>query len=351
MRPLIHKLLPCLLLFYLTLNVHGQSETDELLGNLELNQALYPPEDILSTKSIVLLSVPEVSERSEWMILVDELQAFLAEQGIDAVAYIENEGLFSKPNQVLGVPEVLKGREIKNVILFTIKNDETDVFLAIGPYNGDASFFNKGDVFWARKSSKLSNITAELDTYFKTGALYRDNLLINESAEFFYPEISLGIVAKSIPPKLAEFKVALEVYDKAIYSQRGPSSVRFDNFYDKSTFQAKLQDRNYFIEGLVTDTTNNIFSKDKLKTRQQLRKEGFQYELMHVTGPEKSVYEWIAFPDRKKPTDRIIHKFYLSDLRNNNIYVGKNWDASSDWQVAIEQFLEQMNEVIQKTSN
>lgn len=351
MRPFIDKLLPSILLLCLTLNAFGQKSIEELLGRLEVNQALYPPQDILSSKSIVLLSVPEVADRSEWMVLVDELQLFLAEEGIDAVAYIETEVLFSQPNQVSTIPELFKNREIRNVILFTAKNEKAPVFLAMGSYNGEGTFFNKGDTFWARQASELTAIKDELSAYFKTGALYRDNLLVNEHPEFFYPEVGLGIVAKSIPPKIASFKVAVEQVNKTMYTNPGLASFRFDNFYKRDSFELALQDRNYLIQALVTDTTNNISLKEIARTNQELRRDGFQYELLHVSGPERLVYDWISFPDRPTPTDKVVHKFYLSDLRNNNIYVGKNWDASVDWNTAFENFLSQIALVIQENAN
>lgn len=351
MRPFIDKLLPSILLLCLTLNAFGQKSAEELLGRLEVNQALYPPEDILSTKSIVLLSVPEVADRSEWMVLVDELQLFLAEEGIDAVAYIETELLFSQPNQVSILPKLFKSREIRNVILFTAKNEKSPVFLAMGSYNGEDTFFNKGDAFWARQGPALSVIKDELSAYFKTGARYRDNLLVNEHPEFFYPEVDLGIVAKSIPPKIASFKVAVEQISEAVYTKPGLASFRFDNFYKRDSFELALRDRGYLIQALVMDTTNNISLKDVARTNQELRRDGFQYELLYVTGPERLVYDWISFPDRPKPTDKVVHKFYLSDLRNNNIYVGKNWDASADWNTAFESFLAQVSLVIQENAN
>lgn len=351
MRPFIDKLLPSILLFCLTLNAFGQNNMEALLTRLEVNQALYPPEDILSTKSIVLLSVPEVADRSQWMVLVDELQLFLAEEGIDAVAYIETEVLFSQPNQVLVLPEHIKSREIQNLILFTAKNEKSPVFLAMGPYNGEDTFFNKGDAFWAREGSNLTGIKDELSAYFKTGALYRDNLLVNEHPEFFYPEVDLGIVAKSVPPKIASFKVAVEQVNKSMYGNPGLASFRFDAFYKRDSFALALQDRGYSIQALATDSTNNISLKNVASTNQELRRDGFQYELLYVSGPERLVYDWIAFPDRTKPKDRVIHKFYLSDLRNNNIYVGKNWDASTDWNTAFENFLGQIALVIQENAN
>lgn len=351
MRPFIQKLVYFLAFACLSFMTKGQSDANELLEKLQLNQALYPPENILSTKSIVLLSVPEVAEQNEWMILVDELQQFLANEGIDAVAYVHVESLFSIPNRVLEIPQYLNQREIQNVILFTAKDEETPIFFAIGPYNGKSTFFDKSSTFYARSTAKLESITAELNTYFKTGSLNRDNLLVNESPEFFYPDVELGIVAKSIPPRLAEFKVSVDAIDLALFDQVGPPSFLYENFYGKEEFVSSLKDRNNAIGALVSDTTNKIFYKDPTKTNQALRQEGFQYELMFVSGTDNRVYEWLPFPDRPGTTGKIIHKFYLNDLRNNNIYVGKEWDASTDWQQALSSFLGQMNKVIQEKSN
>ncbi len=351
MRPFIQKLMYFIVLACLCFTAKSQSETNQLLEKLQLNQALYPPENILSTKSIVLLSVPEVAEQNEWMILVDELQQFLAEEGIDAVAYINVQSLFSIPNKVLEIPEYLNQREIENVILFSAKDEDSPVFFAIGPYNGESSFFDRSSTFYARAANKLESITSELSTYFKTGSLYRENLLVNESPEFFFPEVELGIVAKSIPPRLAEFKVSVEAVDLDLFKQVGPPSFRYENFYSQEAFDQVMRDRNYSLEALVRDTTNKILYKDPTKTKQALRQEGFQYELMFVSGTERHVYDWLPFPDRPRTTGKIIYKFYLNDLRNNNIYVGKEWDASTDWHQALESFLAQMDEVIQKKSN
>jgi len=340
-----------LVLACLCFTAKSQSETSQLLEKLQLNQALYPPENILSTKSIVLLSVPEVAEQNEWMILVDELQQFLAEEGIDAVAYINVQSLFSIPNKVLEIPKYLNQREIENVILFSAKDEDSPVFLAMGPYNGEASFFERSSTFYARFANELEGITSELSTYFKTGSLFRDNLLVNESPEFFFPEVELGIVAKSIPPRLAEFKVSVEAIDLALFRQVGPPLFRYENFYGEEVFEQAMRDRNYSLEALATDTTNKIRYKDPTKTNQALRQEGFQYELMFVSGTDSHVYDWLPFPDRPRTTGKVIHKFYLNDLRNNNIYVGKVWDASTDWHQALESFLAQMDEVIQEKSN
>ncbi|MFY0591712.1 hypothetical protein [Roseivirga sp.] len=324
---------------------------DLLLSKLQISQALYPPEDMLSTKSIVLISVPEDGDRNEWKELVDELQLFLAEEGIDAVAYVETETLFSQPNLLLAIPDYLKKRDINNLILFAVKSKDEPVFLAMGPYNGKDTFFNKGDTFWAREGVKLEGIKDELSTFFKAGTLYKGNLLVNETAEFFYPEMDLGVVAKSVPPKIADFKVAITGVDKPFYEQLGPAAFRFDNLYEDAKYKTEINDRAFALEALGMDSTNVFYSREAKLTNQQLRRDGFQYELRFVSGPEKLVYEWIAFPDRGEPRPTTVHKFYLSDLRNNNIYVGKQWDASADWQTALDNFLGQIQLVIQNNAN
>lgn len=341
----------CLHLVFLSVDLIGQTESKEILDRLTLNQALYPPEGILSSKSIVLLSVPEVSEQNEWMILVDELQQFFAAEGIDAVAYIENESLFSRSNWLLQIPEFLKQRNIQNLILFSASTKNAPVFLAMGPYNRKDSFFDKSATFWARSAAELSLITDELRAYFQTGSLIRTNLLVNESAEFFYPEVTLGIVAKSIPPRLAEFKVAMKRIDQAVYNQLGPAVFRFDRLYRKDSFDLVMVGRDQTIQSLTIDSTNVIFERPQGQTNQQLRQQGFQYELLWVTAREDRLYEMLPFPGRPEPSDQVAHKFYLSDLRNNNIYVGKTWDASANWDMALQNFLGQMMAVISQNSN
>ncbi|OEK07128.1 hypothetical protein BFP71_05580 [Roseivirga misakiensis] len=333
------------------MTVFGQNSTDLLLSKLEISQALYPPKDILSTKSIVLISVPEDADRNEWMESVDELQQFFAEEGIDAVAYIETEVLFSQPNDRLTIPEFLRKRGINNLILFAAGGKKGPVFLAIGPYNGEENFFDKGATFWAREGANLDGIKDELSAYFKTGAIYRGNLLVNENAEFFYPEVDLGVVAKSVPPKIADFKVAIERIDKALLADQGPAAFRYANFYNQVRYDSEITGRERWLNSLHSDTTNNFYYKEEKQTNQQLRKDGFQYELRYVSAPENLLYDWISFPDRKKPRKALVHKFYLSDLRNNNIYVGKNWDAALDWEAALQNFLGQIQQVIQENAN
>ena len=161
----------------------------DILERLSINQALYIPEDILSTKSLVLFSVPEEDKTSEWKERLDELQSFFASQGIDAIAYINQADLFPLPNQVLEIPKYLKERKIDHLILLLIRGNEEPIFLAIGSYNQEANWWNPGNNFWVRNPVEWQPMFDELDIYLKMGILKRRNFLINDQPEFFTPRV------------------------------------------------------------------------------------------------------------------------------------------------------------------
>ena len=332
--------------------INAQTQTiDELLKPLELNQALYPPEDILSTKSIVLLSVPEGSNSSEWQILVDELQLFFSSAGLDAMAWLDVRDYESFQNSVEPLPEILLKREPKNIVFFQIKDEESPVFLAIGPFNGKPTLWNRGTAFWARQSMKLEGIINELSSLFKTGQFVKDNLLVNEYAEFFTSELTFGLTARSIPPRILEFKTYIDLFDMSYFDQNGIQKLNFEFFNNADSVKQEIRERNYGLESLTSDSTSGIFLRDKTKTTQQLRREGFQYHLRYIRAKETVLSSLIPFEDRPAPTEKYVYKFYLDDLRNNNNYVGKEWDAHPDWNTALSNFLAQIELVRSSETN
>lgn len=324
---------------------------DDLLDRLDLNQALYPPEDILSTKSLVLLSVPEDSQSSEWQILVDELQEFFASVGLDAIAWLDTRAYQIQHNIAEPIPEFILEREPKNVVLVQFKDEDSPVFVAIGKFNGEQTLWNKGDAFWARQSVNLEGIISELALLFRTDQFYQDNLLVNENPEFFYPEFEFGLIAKSVPPRMREFKTYIEPFNSTYPEEIGLPKFMYEPFSDLNATKQEIRERNYRVEAVATDTLNAIFVRDYTKTIQELRRDGFQYALKYVRASEKSLFEWIPFENRPKPTEKIVYKFFLDDLRNNNNYVGKTWDADENWNTALTNFLAQIEAVVQENAN
>ena len=41
-------------------------------------------------------------------------------------------------------------------------------------------------------------------------------------------------------------------------------------------------------------------------------------------------------------------KFYLRDLKNGNVFLGRTWDAKADWRSAYESFIAQIEKELAK---
>lgn len=344
MRTVIYKFSAVItaLLFFFT--AQAQTDVDDFLANLGLNQALYPPEDILKTKSLVLLSVPLDDAPNEWQKILDEMQLFFAQQGVNAVAYYPLDRYQIFKNQMQELPDFTFKRNLQNLIFFSAESLEGPFFFAITTFNGQNSLYNKGAAAYARLTTDLSTIWQELEGLFKTDQFQRTNLLVNENPELFYPSLETGVVARSIPPQVKEFKIAVRPLDLGKYRTDARARAQFHQLFQSDSLRKAVEEQNRYITSIAVDSTNTISLVDLDEDVGSLRRDDYIYELKMVQGKESEVYEWINFPDRPQAQNRTVYKFFLDDLRTNTIYVGKEWDASPNWFEALAQFVDQIRQ-------
>jgi len=316
-----------------------------------LNQALYPSEDILKTKSLVLISVPMDDAPNEWQEILDEMQLFFSEYGVDAVAYLYVDRFDVAQNQPQPLPDFIFKRGIQNLIILSAPKVEGPIFFAMTQFNNQEEMYSRGATSFARLTTDLSTVWQELGTYFKTNQFERTNLLVNENPEFFYPTVEPGIVARSVPPQVAEFKIALKPVDEKKFQSLPVYKVQHNYLFAKDSLMASIRRQNEKLQALSSDSTNTMALVDLKENEATLRRAGFIYELKMVKGPEDKVYEWIPFPDRPKPSNKVVYKFYLDDLRTNTIFIGKEWDASESWFDALNAFTEQIRIAAESKGN
>lgn len=351
MRSFTHKfiLLLCALCFSVALQ--AQSDIDQYLNKLGLNQALYPPQDILKTKSLVLLSVPMDEAPSEWQEILDEMQTFFSGVGVDAVAYLEVDKFDVALNEPQQFPDFINKRGIENLIILSSENVEGPFFIAMTQFNNQESMYAKGASAFARLATDLTPVWDELGTYFKTGQFQRTNLLVNETPEFFYPSVQPGIVARSIPPQVTEFKIAMKPIDVSKYDDLPVFKIQYNNlFASDSLFQA-IDRQNQRFQSLSTDSTNTMGVVSLTDDDATLRRAGFIYELKMLKAKESTLNEWIPLPDKQKPSEKVVYKFYLDDLRTNTIFIGSEWDASENWFDALNAFVAQIRKAAASNGN
>ena len=347
----IHNILAAILCL-LVYNATMSTAQTAYLEPLQMNQALDPPQNILSSKSLVLISVPADAPYGKWKEWADELQVFFAEQGIDAVAYLNVDRHHVVPDQAPVIPQLLTKRKISNLIFLTIDPETEEFVFGIGPFNQKNSFYDKGTVFWTRKGKSLDGVFQELSSRFATGAFAKSNLLVNDSPESFN-FITPNFAARyaSMPPDLAKKKIAVPLIHPPS-DQAGGALLNSVNFYHADQVKTETVFKNSSIRQALADSTLTMELVDlRAKNEAQLRKEGFTHVLYHMITDSEDMYRTLPYKKREEVAAPVLVKFFLKDLRNRNLFLGRYWDANANWDQAFGAFMAQLEKEIVDQAN
>ena len=353
MRANLHKFCWALCLWFF-FGLHGYSQEGNwaYLEVLQMNRALDPPENILSSKSLVLISIPEGEASGAWKEKAEEVQAFFAEEAIDAVAYFNLDRQFAFPGVPLALPKSITDRKISNLIFLTIDPETEEFVFGIGPFNQKNSFYDKGTVFWTRKGKSLEGVFQELSSRFATGAFAKSNLLVNDSPESFN-FITPNFAARyaSMPPDLAKKKIAVPLIHPPS-DQAGGALLNSVNFYHADQVKTETVFKNSSIRQALADSTLTMELVDlRAKNEAQLRKEGFTHVLYHMITDSEDMYRTLPYKKREEVAAPVLVKFFLKDLRNRNLFLGRYWDANANWDQAFGAFMAQLEKEIVDQAN
>lgn len=351
MRPTIYNFI--LLLSFNCLPLISQQGADVLFKRLQMNEAFNPPQDILSAKSIVLIDVPKGLLQDERIKVADRVQLFFAETGIDAVMYYGVPAFNSLSGMVEQIPSALLKRDIKNLIFLSVLEPEKDFVLGMGPFNEGSNFYDEGSTFWVRRTTDLELVFDELRLLFKTGAFLRTNLLVSNTAEFFEPVVSgFRQAYATLPREFEGKKIAIPLIDENPLS--APSALKFSPtaLMEPNELVKVEKERKLRMEGL-TKSDSILFEVVNVtnKNDTELRRAGFDYVLHYIAAEAPNVYRFLPFKGRKEDQTGVLYKFFLRDVRSNNAYLGESWDASLNWNEALNSFIAQIDQVKAKKGN
>ena len=343
MKVIIYNFLLLLLLGSSPLNAQGTNAT--LSALLHMNEAYDPPQDILSTKSIVLMDVPKGMPVEERLKLADELQAFFAEVGIDAAAYFQINSFSSVSGMEEQIPDFILRRDFKNLIFLTVLNPENDFLLGMGPFNGKNSFYDKGAVFWLRRTNDLKSVFSELTTRLKSDDFPKENLLLSNSAEFFEPTVSGFKQAYiTLPKEFEGKKIAIPQIETDPFAQPNPQALGIEAITSANAFKKELLNRKNSFEALVaSDSTLFQIINVENKTDADLRRARVDYVLHYIEANAQNVYTFLPFEKREENKTGVLVKFFLRDTRTNIAFLGSEWDAKENWNQALNSFITQIN--------
>ncbi len=300
------------------------------------------PESFFDGKSVVMISIDPGSRPAlTWQQLADSVHYHLVEAGADPVAYFELEQVILSEARMEDFARSFLARQVKNVILVSRKKESLSIH--VGPFSGDGKIITTTALFgitgkeWNEAGGMLE----------ESGKSTRSkNLLVIDVAEF--PQISSQETARSEQKFLPRNPLNLEVFKLGIplegssaetgllsyfrYDLLGKSqeSILAEQVSQKSQIQGIFQNLYpHQIEWLTEAKTNEELVRDRVQFL-LVKLEGRQADLMQSMGLE---------PIQGEEGSKTVVKYFIKLIVRDELYIGPDWDAATDWKVALINFL------------
>ncbi len=305
----------------------GQDALTEAYRDLRPGGSL--PEDLLKTRTAVFLKVPVQPDREHphhWRNLGHRLQQSLVNLNIDAVAYYLWQDLTAGRDATMAFMNGLSGREINQVILLENQNDT--FYLSIIETDDSPGFIDTGQPVWQISGADFEALLENLEGIISRQDLELANFLVVETPEFFT--------------------------DTRIFREN-----RFESFHP----DLKLDKLAVPLEG--ADTPDSLQNPLNLKMRAQLQEYPFEYDfvnyklgeqilinggfhhlLLYLYGPESSIRRLLDYPGDQGDQGRMVYKFYTRHIRSGDIYLGDQWDASSDFEQSLKNHISNLKSAL-----
>lgn len=316
-------------------------QTLDLAAYRSLNYGAQFPEELLSSRSVVFVSVPPQAsgQIGDWKGLAAKIHPVFRDNGVDAVAYFNLTDILSGPDANKAFVEGLKKRQIDFVVLLSKRNNRFE--LVIAPFNGENTLIAHGESAWKDQNSELEALSSNLYKSLANSGLEKSNYLIIDQPEFFADtQINNG---QRFPAFLSDLKIdklAVPYFPALAVPETASADAEVVNTI--KVYNQKMAANNKDLTQIFSNYPFEYELVDSTKSEDILRKGGFQYVLsyLHTTGdnirqllnyPVPKGQEGMAGPDAKKP----VYKFYIRHIFTGDIYLGTSWDAAPTWQEAL----------------
>ena len=297
------------------------------------------PESIVKDRSLVIMDLPleksdEFLLRGDWKEQSDEIQKMLRLVNVDVIGYLHNDDWEASKDVQLSYKLFFATRSVKHLI--RIKQANRLYNLSIH----DAASQN---LLWETEGGSIRQTVIRLGNEIKKRNFEIENFLPVDQAEVFVDiPFARTTAASNFPDRIRRFTVGIAQFDD-----------------DRKNQQLRELLINYPFE-------YEIF---EYKDDEDAFRQGYQYIILNLTTAgstihqllnlNKSIIDETAFISTTKgdsstvnfktiPAEARVTKFYIKQTVNKEIYVGKNWDADTSWQKALDNFIHNMNIAFRK---
>lgn len=300
------------------------------------------PESFFDGKSVVLVSTdPGSRPVMSWQQLADSVHVHLVKAGADPVAYFELEQVILSEARQADFAKSFLLRQVKNVILVSRKKESLSIH--VGPFSGDGKIINTTALYGVTgKDWKEAGKILE-----ESGKSTRSrNLLVIDVAEF--PRISSQETAQSEQKFLPRNPLNLEVFKLGIPLEGSSAETGLLSYF-RYDLLGKSQEAILADQAAQKSQIQGIFESlyphqiewlTEAKSNQQLIQDRVQFMLVKVEGRQADLMQSMGLqPIQGEEGGKTVVKYYIKLIVRDELYIGPEWDAATDWKVALTNFL------------
>ena len=300
------------------------------------------PASFFDGKSVVVVSTdPGARPVLSWKELADSVHVHLVEAGADPVAYFELEQVALSEARQADYAKAFAQRQVKNVILVTRKKESLSIH--VGPFSGDGKIISSTALYgitgkdWDEAGAQLAE---------SAKATRSKNLLVIDVAEF--PQISTQETAQSEQKFLPRNPLNLEVFKLGIPLEGSSAETGYLSYFrydllgkSQEAILAEQNAQKTQIQGIFENLyPHQIEWLTEAKTNEQLVRDRVQFILVKVEGRQSDLMASMGLePIGGEEGSKTVVKYYIKLIVRDELYIGPEWDADSDWRVSLTNFL------------
>jgi len=378
----IHYLvLYCLLLLSHTAFAQEDEEANVVGFKLLDYGDRYLPENLTSTKSVVFVSVPPISdkssERGNWKSLANTAHETFREVGIDPVKYYYLDDVMAGSDVSRAIAQEMSNRNIENIIILShvellIKGKETERYvLLITPFTGDSEFIHHGQGAWKQQDKKIDKALKSLERDVSKSGQPKENLLILEQPEFFEGiDIIEGERLADFTPDLRIDRIAVPKFAEVNIPDNAPGGLLNKQIIkEMEEYNASVERKNRILESIMADYPFDYkFIEGEVEDEKALRNQGFHFILKQLNTSGASIKNLLEYESidmgskyvtykqnnsggtilRSIPKDAPVYKYYLKHTFTGDVNLGPRWDADETWDEALRNFIVNLKMELEK---
>jgi hypothetical protein len=314
------------------------------------------PEQILSTRSVVIVSFPQQLQKrtkyKTWKEFASAAHEIFEEVGVDAIAYYNVLDLTSGPETTRSFAADFLNRQFKTLIFLEVFEGQGNINynLFITPINEDGTMIKENQHVFFSTSEDYNFIIRDFRKNILLSDLKKQNNLINLVPEFFsQTRIIKNRRMETYAPDLKVDKLAVPVFRNFDLPESFVSSEAALTKHD-----------------IIKNETSKIMTSYPLKYEivelekgeESLKRLGCHYVLYYINSSARSIREILLYNDKTDASllkvkvregdkvvdkninlDEQVYKFYLKQIFSGDIYVGSQWDAADTWENALSNFI------------